>query len=81
MNSAFLTAGRQGDVLLTPEQGQCFQEAEETLVTSPRPQVQTNVSCQFFTNLFFLCLKSIKASCLDHFFRHIFDTSTVQILI
>ena len=30
---------------------------------------QFTTSCQFFTNLLFLCLKGIKAACFGHFFE------------
>lgn len=44
---------------------------------------QTPLSCQYFTNLLFLCLKGIKSSYSDHLFRSSFscDSSHVPVKI
>ena len=44
--------------------------------TNLLPEAQTPLSCQFFTSLLFICLKSIKTACFGHFFRsHMTETS------
>lgn len=39
----------------------------------------TPLSCRFFTDLLFLCLKGIKASCSDHFFRSLYSCEGFQV--
>ena len=72
MNSAFPNSRRQGDVLLTTARPVLRGCRNNTCYFTT--QVQTNASCQFFTNLFFLCLKSINALIIFPYFWHLHST-------
>lgn len=48
-----------------------------TFSTNEAAKPRVSLSCQFLTNLWFLCLKSRKAGCFGHFFRSHFCEASV----
>ena len=56
-------------VLITRDREFQAEKAVVNFLTRLLLQAQTSWSCQFFTNLLFLCLKDTKGACSGHFFK------------
>ena len=56
-------------VLITRDREFQAEKAVVNFLTRLLLQAQTSWSCQFFTNLLFLCLKDAKGACSGHFFK------------